>query len=132
MVSRRKDTKMTEQELADQIKNLQAIKKQNKEVDVSSLALSALQNYQVSMLTPKEKRIAYLVSLGLPPAGLFYAAKFFFSDKSDGKTAAYMCLVLTLVSVIAFFAFSGALFSGSGLTPAQIKQAPADWQSLVQ
>ena len=115
---------MTEEELAKHIQNLQELKKGDAKIDVATLALSALANQQENSLSPKEKRWGYLISLALPPFGLLFAFKFYTSNKSDGKTAAYMCAALTAVSIIVTFAFMGILIKSSGLSSSQIQQAP--------
>jgi hypothetical protein len=123
---------MTEEELANQIRQYSELKKQNKDIDVASLALAALNSHETNMLSGKDKRWGYLVSLAVPPFGLIYAVKFYTSGKSDGKTAAYVCLGLTAASIILFFVISSTMFSGSGLTVDQVKQAPAQYQDLLQ
>jgi hypothetical protein len=123
---------MDEQQIAEQIKALQEIKKENKQVDVAALALAALHQHEANMLTPGEKRWGYLVSISLPPVGLIYALKFYASGKDDGKQAAYMCLGLTAAAIISFIILGNVMFAGSGLTTTQLKQAPSDLQQLVQ
>lgn len=124
---------MTEEELAQQIRAYQELKKDNKDIDLAALALATLQNHEANMLTAKEKRIGYLVSLALPPLGLGYALKFYFSGKSDGKQAAYMCIGITVVTGIMFLILSKLMFAGSGADIQQIKQIkPQDIQELLQ
>ena len=123
---------MTDEELASQIRTYSELKKQNKDIDVAALALSALQGHVENMLTPKEKRIAYLVSLSLPPLGLLYALKFWTSNKEDGKTAAYMCIGLTAASIVIGIVFLNVLISGSGLSVGQFQDAAQQSQQLLQ
>lgn len=123
---------MNEQQLSDQIKMYSDLKKQNKDIDVAALALSAFQAHASNLLTPKEKRIAYLVSLSLPPLGLLYALKFWTSGKEDGKTAAYMCIGLTAASIVVGFVFLNVLISGSGLSVGQFQNAQQQSQQLLQ
>jgi hypothetical protein len=115
---------MTEEELANHIKNLQNLKKQDANIDVASLAMSALATQQDSLLSSKEKRWAYIISLSLPPLGLLFALKFYFSGKSDGKSAAYLCIAITAISIVIAFAFMGVLIKSSGLSTEQFQQAP--------
>ena len=55
--------------------------KDNKGVDVTALMLNALDSQSQNRLSDRAKKWAYLISLGLPPLGLFFAAWFYFSDK---------------------------------------------------
>jgi hypothetical protein len=123
---------MTEEELAQQLKQYTELKKENKDIDVAALALAALKSHEANLLTAKEKRIAYLVSLGLPPFGLLYGLKFWVSGKDDGKQAAYMCAALTIGSIVAGLVLMNLMLSSSGLSVDQIKQAPAQYQQLLQ
>lgn len=123
---------MTEEELAHQLRQYTELKKENKDIDVAALALAALRSHEANMLTPKEKRIGYLVSLAVPPVGLFYAVKFYASGKDDAKTAAYMCLGLTAASIILFIVLANVMFAGSGLSVDQLKSAPKQYQELLQ
>lgn len=124
---------MNEEELSRQIQTLQELKKQNKDVDVSALALAALQNQSVAanQLTAGEKRWAYLIAVALPPFGLFFAAKFYFSEKTDGRQAAYICLALTIVAIILLVIVNKMLFSSLGGALDQTQQIkPGDLEGL--
>jgi hypothetical protein len=123
---------MNEEELANQIRQYTELKKQNKDVDIASLALTALATHESNLLTAKEKRIAYLVSLALPPLGLLYAAKFFMSGKSDGKSAAWVCVGLTVATIILTIVLINGLVASSGVSVDQLKQAPAQYRDLLQ
>lgn len=123
---------MDETKLAEQIRLYNQLKQENKKVDVASLALNALASQAENSLTPKEKRIAYFVSLAFPPFGLLYAVKFYTSGKDDGKMAAYLCAGLTVAAIVVLLLFTGGLFSSSGLTAQQLQQAPSQYQQLLQ
>jgi Na+-driven multidrug efflux pump len=74
-----------------------------------------------------------LISLGLPPFGLLYAAKFYFSGKADGKQAAYVNIALTFISVILLFVLVKGMLSGTGTSVQQIEQIqPQDYQQFLQ
>ncbi|HEX5429717.1 MAG TPA: hypothetical protein VFX17_01385 [Patescibacteria group bacterium] len=122
---------MNENELGSQLKIYTELRKENKDINVAALALAALADHQSNLLTPKEKRIAYLISLSLPPFGALYALKFYTSGKSDGKTAAYMCLGLTVASILSLFLITGLMFKSSGLSTQQLEQAPQQYQDLL-
>ena len=124
---------MTEEELAAQIKTYAELAQKDKRVDVAGLALAALQSHESNMLSPKEKRISYLISLSLPPLGLVWAFKFYFSGKSDGKHAAYVNVALTVISLILLLVLGKTLISGSGTSIQQIQQIqPQDYQQFLQ
>lgn len=107
--------------------------KQNKKIDVASLMINALQKRELNLLSDKQKRWAFLVSLLFPPVGLIFAVKFYFSGKDDGEQSAWVCALLTALSILLFILFTKVLFSGSGLDINQLQQInPSDIQQLIQ
>lgn len=126
---------MDEKQLSEQLKTYQQLAKENKDIDLGALAMSALQNQESNNLTAKEKRFAYWVSIGVPPFGLIYAVKFYFSDKNDGKKAAWICVILTVLSIAVFFGLFGIILSSSNLNGAnldQLQQAPSQLNQLLK
>lgn len=124
---------MSEEKLEKELEQYRELAKEDKKVDVASLMINALQQHRSNLLEPKQKRWAYLISLVVPPVGLFFAVKFYFSGKDDGKEAGLMCVVLTAVSILLLVVFTSALLSGSGANVDQIKQIkPSDIQELYQ
>jgi hypothetical protein len=123
---------MNEEELAKQLKHLQELSKENKEIDIAHLSLQALQSYEKNFIPVKEKRMAYAVSILLPPFGIIYAIKFYFSDsdKEDHLEAAFLCVILTFVSIImTAFLLKAMLSSSPGV--GQIQQlTPESIQGL--
>src|SRR4051812_2880644 len=109
------------------------VAKENKNVDVAALMLNALQTEDQNMLSSKSKHWAYLISLGAPPLGLLFAAWYYFSDKSDGKKAAWTCIALTVMSLALFFFTARLFFSSAGVSVSQIQQIkPSDIQQVNQ
>ena len=124
---------MNEEKLAKEFEAYKELAKQDKKVDVASLMINALQKQQTNLLTVKEKRWAYLISLGLPPFGLLFAIKFYYSGKDDGEEAAWICGLLTAFSIFFFVLFAKLLFTSSGLTVDQVKNINIeDAKSLYQ
>jgi hypothetical protein len=111
---------MNEEKLNKEFEVYRELAKQNKKIDVASLMINALQKQDSNSLSDKQKRWAYLISLGLPPFGLLFAAKFYYSGKDDGEHAAWICTVLTAVSVLLFVVLAKVIFSTSGLNLKQI------------
>ncbi len=105
----------------------------DKNIDVATLMVNALQQEDANMINSKTKRWAYLISLGVPPFGLLFAVYFYFSDKSDGKSAALICLLLTIFTIVISVISLKMIFSGSGASVEQIQQIkPADIYQLTQ
>lgn len=124
---------MSDKDLEKKIETYSELGKENPNVDVSMLMMNALQSEDHNKANPKSYKMAYIISLGLPPFGLLYAVKYYFSDDESDKQAAKICILLTIISVIVFFAFSKLLFSSSGTSLEQIKQIkPQDIQQLTQ
>ena len=124
---------MSDKDLEQKIETYSELGKENPNVDVNLLMMNALQNERGNKASFKSYRMAYIISLGLPPFGLLYAVKYYFSDDENDKQAAKICILLTIISVIVFFAFSKLIFSNSGISLQQIQQIkPQDIQQLGQ
>jgi hypothetical protein len=112
-----------DQKLEKEIEQYQAVAKDNKNVDVSLLMMNALQNADKNAgASSGSKKWPYLISLGLPPFGLIYAFKYYFSDEPDGKQTTYMCLSLTALSILLLLVTGKMFFSTTGVTTGQIQQ----------
>lgn len=123
----------TNTKLEQEISEYAQIAKENKNIDVAALMMNALQRDESNKVPAKSKRWAYIISLGFPPFGLLYALKYYFSDKSDAKSVANVCIVLTGVALLGLWIFSKLLLSGSGASLEQIQQIkPQDIQELYQ
>ncbi len=123
----------SEKKLEKQFSEYQNLAKENKNIDVAALMLHALQNENKNLVPQKQKRWAYLISIGVPPVGFLFALKYYFDDKEDSQTVANVCVVLTLLSVLSFWIISKLIFSGSGASIQQIQQiTPKDIQELGQ
>lgn len=85
-----------EKKLEGQIAAYAAIAKDNKNIDVVALMASAFEQQRRDEVDAKKKRRAYLVSILLPPFGLIYAFRWYFSGKTDGKRVARYCVVFTI------------------------------------
>lgn len=111
-----------------------ALGKDNKNIDVAALMVSALEQTRRDELDAKKKKRAYTVSALIPPFGLIYAVRYYFSDRSDGKKVALVCVILTVFSLAIGWLIGGAMF---GNTPTasleQMKQVNVDdLKSLIQ
>ena len=113
---------MSDEQLEKQIKDYQDLAKQNPGVNVNMLMMNALASEAVKVKNTKSRKWPYLISLGAPPFGLFFALKYYFSGDEDDKTAANICVLLTIVSFLLLYVFSKMLFSSAGVTPQQIEQ----------
>lgn len=106
----------------------------DKNIDVATLMISALQQQDQNKLSAKAKRWSYLVSLGVPPIGYVLALYYYFvKEESDAKTTAYWCAALTTISLVGTIIFFNLVLSGSGVSLDQIQQIkPADIYQLSQ
>ncbi len=120
-----------EQELTKKFQEYQSLAKSNPNINVGMLMMSALSGEKQNRVEIKAKRLAYFVSIALPPFGFFFALKYLFDDKDDSKQVAWTCIILTVLAVLSFWVFGKLFFSGSGANVQQIQQIkPADLQSL--
>src|SRR4051812_39409353 len=101
-------------DLEKKISEYQALGKENSNIDVASLMISALNSEKKNLVSSKQKKWAYLVSVGVPPFGFFFALKFYFGEEDDAKHVANICIILTCLSVLSFWLISKSLFSSTG------------------
>lgn len=107
--------------------------KQDKNVDAAALMINALQQQDQNKLSPKAKRWAYLISLGVPPLGFVFGLYYFTKSESDSKSAAIICIILTTISLVFSIVFFQSLLNSSGVTVEQIQQInPQDIYQLTQ
>lgn len=119
--------------LAEQFRAFQDMAKEDKNIDAASLMINALDNQPKNAVAQKRKTRAYLVSLLLPPFGLFYALKYYLSAEPDAKPVANVCVILTAISCLILWLTVKMMLAGSGINPQQIWQInPADIQQLLQ
>ncbi len=122
-----------EQKIAEQVKVIADLAKDNSNIDVASLMLNALKTDNRKLVEPKYKRWAYLISAGAPPAGIIFAFRYYFGEEEDGKQVAYTCIVLTILGSIGALLFLKGLFGSSGASVDQIKTIkPSDIKSLYE
>lgn len=118
--------------MSKKISDYQQLAKENPNINVNLLMSTALADADKKE-AGKSYRWPYLISLGLPPFGLIYAVKYYFSGDESDKTAAYICAGLTVISILLFYALGKAVFSSSGASLDQIQQIkPGDIQQLTQ
>ena len=98
--------------MAKELEAYRQLASQDKKIDVASLMINALQKQQTNSLPDKQKRWGYIVSLIAPPFGLVFAVKFFVSGKDDGEQAAWMCVLLTAVSILVAVILGKSLLAG--------------------
>ncbi len=122
---------MSEEKISEQLKQIQELAKKDKTIDVAALIANTLSVADKNTIPVKAKRIAYLVSLGVPLAGFVYAIKYWYSDADDGLETALGCAVLGCVCLIITFLTTKAMTSG--LTGANLNSLqPSDVQQLVE
>ena len=120
-----------DEKLAEQINTYAQLAQENKNIDAAVLMMNAVQNQNRNMVSARAKKWAYLISIGAPPFGLLFALKYYFSSEDDARTVAYICVILTVVSLLGLWLFGKLFFSGSGSSLEQIQQIkPEDLQGL--
>lgn len=123
---------MSDKELEQKVKEYADLKKENPDIDVNTLMLSALEAEHKKFENRKSYKWSYIISVSLPPVGIIYAIKYLLSSEEQDKNAAYICLALTVVSII-FVVFLSYIFTSStGVDVRQIQQiTPADIHELT-
>lgn len=123
---------MSEQKLEELVTEYADLAKNDK-IDTAALLMNALEQEDQNKISTSTKRWAYLISVGAPPLGLIFVAWFYFSDKSDGKTTAIACLILTAVSSFFGFIILKGIMSGSGVSTQELQQIkPNDVYDLTR
>jgi hypothetical protein len=102
-----------EQNLEQKVAAYAALAKDNKNVDVGALLASAMEQERLDRVDAKKRSRAYLISALLPPFGLLYAVRYYFSGKTDGKRIASMCVVLTVLALAVGWLIGGAMFGNT-------------------
>jgi hypothetical protein len=127
-----------EKDLERKFKQYQELGKENKNVDVAALMIGALDQARQEEIDGKKKRRAYWVSICLPPFGLLYAVRYYFSGKQGGKKVALWCVILTAVSLALAWSISEMFLSSlssatGGIDLKQIESInPNDLKGLLQ
>ncbi|MDE2311894.1 MAG: hypothetical protein KGJ93_02260 [Patescibacteria group bacterium] len=111
-----------DEQLEQKVSQYATLAKENKNIDVASLMMSAL-GQKDNTVSSRAKRWAYLISISLPPFGLLFALKYYvFSGEDDAKTVATSCVILTVLSVGLFWIIGKTMLSSSGTSLEQIQQ----------
>jgi hypothetical protein len=104
----------TEEKVSKQIEEYKKLAEEHKGIDVASLMINALEQAQRDEIDRRKKRRAYLVSVILPPFGLFFAAYYALGDKPDGKRVAINCVILTVVTIAVAWGIGWLILSSAG------------------
>ena len=97
--------------LAKKVDLYASVAKENPNVDIGALMLNALETQNRNLVSGKAKKWAYLVSIGAPPFGLLFAVKYFFDDKDDADSVAWVCVILTAFSLLIYYVGYKLFFS---------------------
>jgi hypothetical protein len=124
-----------EKRVAEKLKEYTEAAKDNKKIDKAALAIAALEApIFENRVSAKMKKWAYLISLGLPPFGLGFAVYYYFSNKTDGKRVAIVCVIVTVLAAIMFWVSFSSIFSS--VPPGTLDQIqslkPDDIKSIMQ
>lgn len=102
-----------EDKLAAEIQRIEALHKENKDIDTSALIANVLAQNREESVPSAQKMRAYLVSLLFPPFGLYYFVKFIIQDNAQAKRLAWTSLALTIIAIIFVWWLSSAILSSS-------------------
>src|SRR5437868_9465363 len=105
---------MSEEKLEKELEMYRKLAAKDKKIDLASLIINALHKHHDNLIPYSQKRWAYLTSALMPPFGLFFAYKFYTSNKDDAQETAWICIVLTAASILFLILITKILISGSG------------------
>jgi len=119
--------------LESEIAEYAELAKENKNIDVAALMISAIKNQDKNLVSSRAKKWAYLISIGAPPLGLFFALRYYFGEQDDAVRVANICLFLTGISLFAFYIMAKVFLSSSGTSLQEVEQiTPAQIHELTQ
>ena len=122
-----------EKKLEKELEKYQELAKQNPDVNVEMLMMNAIQNRKQNLVSPRGKKWAYLISIGLPPLGLLCALRYFLGSEDDAKRVAWICVLLTALGIASIWLFGKILLGSTGDTLNQLQQInPNDLRQLTQ
>ncbi|MGE5298401.1 MAG: hypothetical protein ACM3KM_04525 [Acidobacteriaceae bacterium] len=117
------------EEIAEKYRELA---KTDPSIDVATL-MSKLLESPSNLVSDKERKWAYAVSLFFPPFGLLFALRFYMGDKDDGKKTALVCVGFTVLALIIVWLTMRTFMSSVGTNLDQLQQIkPQDYQDLYQ
>jgi len=119
-----------EQQTAEKIKMYRELAEKDKNVDLAALTLKALQESQRDEIAPGKKRLAYIISAGFPPFGLFFAWHYYRSAKAGGRHVAKVCLVLTGISIAASWLISAIILASFAPQIEQLQSANVNMNTV--
>ena len=122
-----------EKKIEEELKAYQKLGEKNPGIDTATLMINALQTRNANLVSPRGKKWAYLISVGLPPLGLIFALRYYFGTEDNARPAALVCVILTVIGLVGLWLFGNILFSGSGASLEQLQQiTPNDLRQLTQ
>ncbi|MDP3740982.1 MAG: hypothetical protein Q8R08_01485 [bacterium] len=117
-----------EEKITAEIAEIQKLAKENKDIDANALIANIMARYQntAEQLGAAQKTKSYLVSLLLPPFGIYYVIKFFIQGGTDARRVAWICLAITVLSILVTWSLSKTIlssFADTGIiTPGQLQE----------
>jgi hypothetical protein len=118
--------------LAKKVEMYKGLAKENPSVDVGMLMLNALSEKQ-NFVSTKKKWWIYTISSSIPMSGFLFAFYYYFKSEDDAQQVAWIAIILTVCSVLMYWAIGKAALSGSGTSLQQIQQiTPTQIQQTFQ
>lgn len=121
-----------DKKIEESLSEIQALGKEDKNVDVAKLMMYSLDQKR-NFVSAKKKYWAYIISLSLPPVGLLLALKYYFDEEEDARSLAKMCVLITIFALLLAWFSLKAIFSGTGTSLNQIQQVNLnDYRDLMK
>lgn len=121
-----------EEKISEQLNKFQDLANKDLAIDLASLALDELNKPQ-NLVSPTVKRWAYALSVLFPPFGLLIALYFFLRGEEDSNAVAWICIVLTALTLLLFWLFVSLMMSGTGVSVEEVQQIdPEEIRELLQ
>lgn len=124
----------SEQEITEKIKMVGELVKKDPKIDATALMMNAFAQAQHEEVAAKKRRLAYLVSAGLPPLGLLFALRYWLKGSPGGKHVAKVCLLLTLASLLITWGVTALFLASLGPQLGEMENSGNldDLKSLLQ
>ncbi|TSA45641.1 hypothetical protein D4R52_01975 [bacterium] len=118
-----------EDKLARQVEEVAKLAKQDKNIDAMAMVEMLMRQHEARYLPVKEKTRAFIFSIVVPPAALYYFFRLYGRDETDARQTAWVCLILGIVSIWLMWWFGSVFLNSSqqlqeikNITPDQINQ----------
>jgi len=126
-----------DKQLEKQFQAYEVQARENKNIDVATLMINAMENQNKKLVSPRLRKWAYVISIGFPPFGVLFVPRFYFGQEDDARHTGNVCLVLTAIAlvflILSTWVTGKIFFSSAGININQLQNINIkELQDLMQ